>query len=122
MSWRVAVTSADGLLINQHFGHAEWFFVYDIEADGNVTPVEKRDVTPWCRKDNHGDREEGTSGIANDIIDCQAVLTARIGGPARKKLELSGLSVFEEQAERTAMKIQKPQRHRRFMSYAPSII
>ncbi|MDR0670198.1 MAG: dinitrogenase iron-molybdenum cofactor biosynthesis protein [Treponema sp.] len=98
MSWRVAVTSADGVLINQHYGHAAWFLIYDIEKDGTGTLVEKRAVDPWCNSGNHADAEDGHSGIASDITDCAAVLTARIGPPARKKLELSGLSVFEEQA------------------------
>jgi predicted Fe-Mo cluster-binding NifX family protein len=96
MSWRVAVTSADGVLINQHYGHAQWFLIYDLEKDGTGVLVEKREVKPWCDNDNHSDDEPGTSGIARDISDCIAVLTARIGPPARKKLELSGVSVFEE--------------------------
>jgi predicted Fe-Mo cluster-binding NifX family protein len=98
MSWRVAVTSADGVLINQHYGHATWFLIYDIEKDGTGTLVEKRPVDPWCGAANHGDAEEGDSGIAKDITDCTAVLTAQIGPPARKKLELSGVSVFEERS------------------------
>jgi predicted Fe-Mo cluster-binding NifX family protein len=100
MSWRVAVTSADGLLINQHFGHAQWFYIIDLEKDGSFKVAEKRDVTPWCRADNHeADSGNDTSGIANDIKDCIAVLTAMIGGPARKKLELAGITVFEEPAK-----------------------
>jgi predicted Fe-Mo cluster-binding NifX family protein len=98
MGWRVAVTSADGVLINQHFGHAKWFLIYDLQADGTSVQVEKREVDPWCNSDNHGDDEPGTSGIAKDITDCTAVLTAQIGPPARKKLELSGVSVFEERS------------------------
>jgi predicted Fe-Mo cluster-binding NifX family protein len=100
MSWRVAVTSGDGVLINQHFGHARFFYIIDIERDGSFTVAEKRETAPWC---GHGaaerDAEEGASGIADNIKDCVAVLTARIGPPARKKLELAGLSVFEEPAE-----------------------
>ncbi|MDR0876735.1 MAG: dinitrogenase iron-molybdenum cofactor biosynthesis protein [Treponema sp.] len=97
MSWRVAVTSADGLLINQHFGHAEWFYIIDAEKDGMFKVAEKRAVTPWCRNENMAaDKEPGTSGIANDIKDCIAVLTAMIGGPARKKLELAGVAIFEQ--------------------------
>jgi predicted Fe-Mo cluster-binding NifX family protein len=99
MSWRVAVTSADGVLVNQHFGHAQWFLIYDLEKDGSAALVERREVVPWCNKDRHGDEEEGTAGIASDIPDCGTVLTAQIGGPARKKLELSGLTVFAEPAE-----------------------
>jgi predicted Fe-Mo cluster-binding NifX family protein len=98
MSWRVAVTSADGVLINQHYGHARWFFIYDLRVDGSATLVERREVEPWCNSAGHGDTGAGDSGIAQDIADCTAVLTARIGPPARKKLELAGISVFEEQS------------------------
>jgi nitrogen fixation protein NifB len=96
MSWRVAVTSADGVLINQHFGHARHFLIYDLERDGTGVLAEKREVKPWCESDKHRDDEPGAPEIARDITDCMAVLTARIGPPARKKLELSGVSVFEE--------------------------
>jgi predicted Fe-Mo cluster-binding NifX family protein len=97
MSWRIAVTSADGVLINQHFGHAEWFLIIDIEKDGSFSIVERRSVTPWCSSGaDIRDAEPGTSNIAGSIHDCIALLTARIGPPARKKLELAGLSVFEE--------------------------
>ncbi|GHT90790.1 hypothetical protein FACS1894140_0020 [Spirochaetia bacterium] len=116
MSWRIAVTSADGVLINQHFGHARWFFIIDVARDGSGTVAEKRDVTPWCNIENHGASlqaehscgGEGSScvtpgpgggGIADSITDCIAVLTAQIGPPARKKLELAGISVFEEPAK-----------------------
>ena len=47
MSWRVAVTSADGVLINQHFGHALFFLIIDIEKDGSFTIAERREVSPW---------------------------------------------------------------------------
>lgn len=99
MSWRIAITSADGVLINQHFGHARFFYIIDIDRDGSFAVVEKRETVPWC---GYGaaekDAEDGDSGIADSIKDCVAVLTARIGPPARKKLELAGLSVFEEPA------------------------
>jgi predicted Fe-Mo cluster-binding NifX family protein len=98
MSWRVAVTSADGTLINQHYGHAKWFLIYDLRQDGTSTLVERREVEPWCNSAGHNDADEGDSGIAKDISDCTAVLTAQIGPPARKKLELSGVSVFEERS------------------------
>jgi nitrogen fixation protein NifB len=92
----VAVTSADGVLINQHYGHARRFLIYDLEKDGTGVLAEERELNPWCGGGNQKDEEPGTSGIAGGIADCAAVLTARIGPPARKKLELSGVSVFEE--------------------------
>ena len=99
MSWRAAITSADGVLINQHFGHATSFYIVDIEKDGSFIVAEQRETTPWCGCGGHEkDSETGDSGIADTIKDCIAVLTARIGPPARKKLELAGLAVFEEPA------------------------
>jgi predicted Fe-Mo cluster-binding NifX family protein len=99
MPWRIAITSADGVLINQHFGHAKRFYIVDIEKDGGFTLAEERETAPWCRGGvREKDAEPGDSGIADTIKDCAAVLTARIGPPARKKLELAGLAVFEEPA------------------------
>ena len=99
MSWRIAITSADGVLINQHFGHAKRFYIVDIEKDGGFTVAEQRETAPWCDSEGHEkDSQPGDSGIADNIKDCLAVLTARIGPPARKKLEIAGLSVFEEPA------------------------
>jgi predicted Fe-Mo cluster-binding NifX family protein len=99
MGWKVAITSADGVLINQHFGHAKWFFIYNLEPDGAFTLLEKRDTAPWCREDNSERDTQGASlEIAEAISDCTAVLTARIGPPARQKLELAGLEVYEQPA------------------------
>jgi predicted Fe-Mo cluster-binding NifX family protein len=99
MSWRAAVTSADGVLINVHFGHADCFYIFDVEQDGTGKLAEQRPVRPWCTSENqHKDGEEGSSGIADKLQDCAAVLTARIGPPAREKLELAGLTVFEQPA------------------------
>jgi predicted Fe-Mo cluster-binding NifX family protein len=93
MAWRIAVTSADGVLINQHFGHAKWFFIIDVQRDVTGIAAERRTVTPWCQKEC-GDESE--RDIAENLRDCVAVLTAKIGAPARKLLELAGIAVFEE--------------------------
>jgi predicted Fe-Mo cluster-binding NifX family protein len=92
MSWRIAVTSADGVLINQHFGHAKWFFIIDIEKDGSYVVAERRAVEPWCKGDNDASADKTP---AEYLHDCTAVITARIGPPAMKKLELAGIKVFE---------------------------
>jgi predicted Fe-Mo cluster-binding NifX family protein len=99
MAWRIAVTSADGALINIHFGHAKCFYILDVERDGTFTLAGRREAEPWCRGDRHNDAAPGSGGIERDIKDCSAVLTAMIGGPARKKLELAGIAVFEEPAK-----------------------
>jgi predicted Fe-Mo cluster-binding NifX family protein len=96
MGWRIAVTSADGVLINQHFGHAKWFFILDVETDGSYVVAEKRSVEPWCQGGENDASAEKTP--AENLRDCTAVVTARIGTPAMKKLELAGITVFEHTA------------------------
>jgi predicted Fe-Mo cluster-binding NifX family protein len=96
MAWRVAFTSADDVYVNQHFGHARWFFIRDIEADGTSTSLGRREITPVCGSGDHG------AAVMDDVIealrDCVAVLTAKIGPSPRKRLELAGITVFEESA------------------------
>jgi predicted Fe-Mo cluster-binding NifX family protein len=94
MSWRIAVASIDNVLITEHFGRAKWFYVLDVKPDGTYAAVERRVVNPLC--DHGGHSEEGLKGSIDAIKDCVAVLVAVIGPSAKKRLELAGISVFEE--------------------------
>lgn len=92
--WRVAVASLDGKTVSQHFGRAETFYIIDIGEDGTCTPVELRKVTPLC---NHGEHtEQELQNSVSALSDCVAVLVSRIGGGAKRALELNHISVFEE--------------------------
>jgi predicted Fe-Mo cluster-binding NifX family protein len=97
MSWRVAIASIDGVLINEHFGRSRWFYIIDIQRDGTGVSVERRSVTPLCQCGGH--TEGGMASCLDSLKDCVAVLAAKIGPSARKHLELRGISVFEEPAE-----------------------
>ncbi|MDR1399683.1 MAG: dinitrogenase iron-molybdenum cofactor biosynthesis protein [Treponema sp.] len=105
MAWRVAFTSADGVYVNQHFGHARYFIIRDIEPDGTSSFLERREITPVCGSGDHG------AAVLDDVVetlrDCVAVLTAKIGPAPRKRLELAGITVFEEPAviEEAVMKL-----------------
>jgi predicted Fe-Mo cluster-binding NifX family protein len=96
MAWRIAVTSADGVLINQHFGHARWFIIRDLREDGASFPVERRDIGQACGGGDHG--ESAWPGVMEALKDCKALVTAKIGPGPRKRLELAGISVYEEPA------------------------
>jgi predicted Fe-Mo cluster-binding NifX family protein len=96
MAWRIAITSADDVLINQHFGHARWFVIRDLEKDGTIRPVERREISQTCGGGDHG--ETVWPEVLETLKDCTAVITARIGPMPRKRLELAGISVFEEPA------------------------
>jgi predicted Fe-Mo cluster-binding NifX family protein len=96
MAWRIALTSADDVLINQHFGHARWFVIRDLEADGTSVSLGRREIQPVCGTGDHG--ESVWPGILEALGDCRALITAKIGPGPRKRLELAGISVFEQPA------------------------
>ena len=87
---RIAVASTDGLAINEHFGKAESFLIYDITAEGQ-TLVEKRSVIPLCDICGTSDEWPALSALA----DCAAVIAVKVGAPARKALAINNIDVFE---------------------------
>lgn len=94
MGWRVAVATTDGKVINEHFGRARAFYIFDIKLDGTHEFLEKRTVTPLCRDWNHDDN--ALLDITERLKDCSAVLVSKIGPSAMRILEINGIAVFEE--------------------------
>src|SRR5919205_633123 len=77
---KVAFTSSDGTTIDQHFGMAGSFYVYDVgpetaELVGKVSAITTTD-----------DEEDRIAARACAIADCAIVYTVQIGGPAAAKL------------------------------------
>ncbi len=50
---RVAVVSSDGKVINQHFGKAARFLIFEV-GDGKTELVESREYTPVCGSGENG--------------------------------------------------------------------
>jgi predicted Fe-Mo cluster-binding NifX family protein len=96
MAWRIAITSADDVFINQHFGHARWFIIRDLESDGTSRSLGRRDIQQVCGKGDHG--ESAWPDVMEALKDCAAVITAKIGPGPRKRLELAGIPVYEQPA------------------------
>jgi len=88
----VAVATKGGGVVNQHFGHAKEFTVY--EVDGKEAKfVGHRKIDHYCQS---GYGEEATlDSIIKAIADCKAVLAAKIGPCPQKELEKAGLEVVE---------------------------
>jgi nitrogen fixation protein NifX len=77
---KVAFTSTDGETIDQHFGMARNFHVWE------VGPEEARFVAEVAALDGGGDEEDRIAARAGAIADCAIVCTLQIGGPAAAKL------------------------------------
>jgi predicted Fe-Mo cluster-binding NifX family protein len=91
---KFAVASKSGMVVDQHFGHAAEFYLY--ESDGaDVRFVEKRLVKNYCNgPENCGDdKKPAMDSILVAVSDCSAVLALRIGDAPSRKLESLGIDV-----------------------------
>ena len=92
---RFAVASKSGMLIDEHFGHAKTFYIYDYK-DGKSNYIENRDVDKYCAGlDTCDEEQDKIEKILKTIQDCQGVLTVRIGNSPEKKLMDKGIRVFK---------------------------
>jgi len=93
--YKIAVTSSYGKLVDQHFGHAERFLVYTM-AGRKISLVESRSVQKYCLGMTECEQEKGRrDGIVQSILDCDAVLTMRIGENAKNRLAADGIESVE---------------------------
>lgn len=92
MNYKVAVASSDGKVINEHFGRATQFLIFNVE--GNKTEfVELRKTVPFCNSGEHDDNKLLSS--AELLTDCRAVLVAQIGNGAVQALRSKGVEAFD---------------------------
>ena len=92
----VAVASRGGGRINQHFGHASEFQIYEVGTRAGITCctfVGHRRVDRFCQG-GYGDDEQVPS-IVGAINDCHAVLVARIGACPRDELKAAGIEAVD---------------------------
>ncbi|MCX7714544.1 MAG: nitrogenase cofactor biosynthesis protein NifB [Clostridia bacterium] len=95
----LAVASKGGILVDQHFGHANDFYIYEY-MDNRVKFKEKRSVTKYCNGFEScdgmggGNKEDKIDNILDAIKDCRGVIAMRIGETPKEKLERKGIKVF----------------------------
>jgi nitrogen fixation protein NifX len=77
---RIAFTSTSGDKVDQHFGHAAHFFIWE------VGPETAEQVAKVSALVSGIDEEDRTVARASAIADCAIVYTMAIGGPAAAKL------------------------------------
>lgn len=124
MAYKIAAASSDGQQIDLHFGHAEMFYIFEVQQDGTYVLLERREVPiqqeeETCGKEaapgecgetkeaqgcspKHGG-QGGCGGGHSDtgidtrtllIEDCRCLLCKAIGPGAQRKLERRAITVF----------------------------
>lgn len=88
----VAVATKGGGLVNQHFGHAKEFQIFEVDAN-DAKFVGHRKIDHYCQS---GYGEEATlEHIIKAISDCKAVLVSKIGHCPQDELQKAGLQTVE---------------------------
>ena len=110
---RIAVASKTGVIVDEHFGHAEELLIYDYE-NGKVKYIEKRKLHKYCTGAEECDNEKSKiESLLKAVYDCSAVLVLRIGYSPAKLLEEKGIRSFqtcgsiEEEIIKAAEEIEK---------------
>lgn len=91
----IAVATKGGGRINQHFGHAREFQIYEVSALG-AKLVGQRKLGQYCQG-GHED-EEAMPSVLGALQGCTAVLVAKIGRCPREELERAGIEVVQDYA------------------------
>jgi len=111
MAYKIAVASSDGIQVNESFGTAQRFLIYEIE-NGDYHLLEKRENSIDNQKmskkeitDQEGKADcgcghgGGCSGMESEkvrkIADCRCLVCTKIGFQAQKQLERKAVTAFD---------------------------
>jgi nitrogen fixation protein NifB len=84
----IAVSSLEGVLINQHLGEAERFLIYGMDDAGACTLVDSRVAPP------PGGGKDRWEALAATLNDCRALLVNGAGDSPKKVLNANGIEVL----------------------------
>lgn len=101
MSYRpvlMAIATSGQGLINQHFGHATEFLIYEASHNG-VRFISHRKVDQYCiGNDTCGEKESALAGSIRALEGCEVVLCSKIGFEPWGLLEEAGIQPNGEHA------------------------
>ncbi|HEX2925246.1 MAG TPA: nitrogenase component 1 [Ruminiclostridium sp.] len=94
-----AVSSKSGVLVDQHFGHATDFYIYEYK-NKSIRFREKRSVSKYCDGSEScdgmggGGKEGKMDAILEVVKDCNGVVAMRIGEAPKQKLKEKSIETF----------------------------
>jgi len=94
----MAVATKGGGVINEHFGHAGEFLIYEASGNG-VRFIGHRKTTPYCEGgDTCGDGESALDQTLRVLKGCEVVLCSKVGYEPWQPLEAAGIAPNGEHA------------------------
>ncbi len=94
----IAVATSGQGVINQHFGHAKEFLIYEASPNG-VRFISHRKTELYCSGDDTcGDGESVLQRTIRTLEGCEAVLCSKVGYEPWEMLEKAGITPNGEHA------------------------
>jgi nitrogen fixation protein NifB len=94
----MAIATKGGGIINEHFGHAGEFLIYEASSEG-VRFIGHRKTTPYCEGNaNCGDGETVLDKTLRVLAGCEALLCSKVGYEPWGPLEAAGIQPNGEHA------------------------
>lgn len=105
MSYKIAVASSDQTNIDQTFGDAAQFLVYEVDDKRNYSLAERRDVPNVSFNVGSGCgsscQSGGCGGSGEEIpqvtllSDCRCIICKKVGFKVQKQLEKKAITTFD---------------------------
>ena len=94
-AYKIAVASKWGIAVDQHFGHATVFSVFQ-GREQNWQFIGQRQVKAYCNgAESCGEKESLEKNFIETFSDCDAVVSMRIGYHVKQWLEREGIVTVE---------------------------
>lgn len=95
---KIAVASVDGLKVDQHFGRASHFYVYEI-CEGMAMAEGARPVNPYCTNAaGHEFENSRLLPVLEMLSDCRYLFVEKIGDAPKHALEAAGIHTTQTNA------------------------
>jgi predicted Fe-Mo cluster-binding NifX family protein len=91
MAYKIAIASSDGQTVDQHFGQAANFLIYQV-SEGVIEFIVDRDVNTYIKEDQHFDSR--ITQTIKLVSDCKIVFASKIGERVIKELYTYGIKSF----------------------------
>lgn len=91
MDVKIAISSNDGVNVNEHFGRAHGFYIYRLYDNAHEF-VELRENIPVCSGHTHDD--DALAHTAQALSDCCGVVAAQTGSGAIDALLMKRIMAF----------------------------
>lgn len=90
---RIAMVSTDRINVDQHFGRAKFFLIYELGAAGLKLIEERPTISLSTGDPKHPFEENRFNAVSSVIADCKKVYSSKIGETPGKKLKEQGIEV-----------------------------